>query len=217
MKTIIFGASGMVGMGVLLECLDDVRVNSVLVIGRSSCGVAHPKLTEILQGDFYNFESIQNRFADCDACFFCLGVSSAGKSESEYHRLTYDLTMAAAKSLYAANPNMTFCYVSGEGTDSTEKGRMMWARVKGKTENTLLTLFKSAYMFRPGFIEPMRGVRPKVRLYKYLLILFHPLFPIIRLFPHTTSVNIGRAMIQVAEIGDSQRILSAKDINRLAA
>ena len=199
MKAIIFGASGMVGMGALLECLDDNRIDSVLVIGRSPCGVAHPKLTEIFLKDFYNYASIQNHFADCDACFFCLGTSAAGKTESEYHHQTYDLTIAAARSLFAANPNMTFCYVSGEGTDSTEKGRMMWARVKGKTENALLNMgFKAAYMLRPGFIEPMRGVRSKTRLYQILITLFRPLFPLIRLFPHTTSVNMGRALIRLA-------------------
>ena len=218
MKTIIFGASGMVGMGVLLECLDDSRINSVLVVGRSSCGVTHPKLTEVIHKDFYNFTSIQNHFTDCDACFFCLGTSAAGKTESEYHHQTYDLTIAAAQSLFAANPNMTFCYVSGEGTDSTEKGRIMWARVKGKTENALLRLFDKAYMFRPGFIQPMRGEKSKT--YGWLYVVLRPVAPLFRLlFPKmsTTTINVARAMLRVSLHGDSQKLLNTVEINRVAA
>jgi uncharacterized protein YbjT (DUF2867 family) len=220
MKVVIFGASGMVGMGTLLECLDDSRISSVLVVGRSSCGVQHPKLTEILHADFFDFAAIQGRFADCDACFFCLGVSAAGMREEDYHHLTYDLTLAAARAVVGSGARPTFCYVSGEGTDSTERGRVMWARVKGKTENALLHLpFKASYMLRPGFIQPMRGVRSKTALYHVLITLFRPLFPLLRrLFPQqtTTSVNMGRAMIHLAVAGDASTILRSADINRLA-
>jgi uncharacterized protein YbjT (DUF2867 family) len=220
MKVVIFGASGMVGMGTLLECLDDSRISSVLVIGRSSCGVQHAKLTEILQADFFDFVPIQARFADCDACFFCLGVSAAGMREDVYHHLTYDLTLGAARAILASGARLTFCYVSGEGTDSTERGGVMWARVKGKTENALLGLpFKASYMLRPGFIQPMRGVHSKTTLYHVLITLFRPLFPLLRrLFPQqtTTSVNMGRAMIHLAVEGDSNRVLRSADINRLA-
>jgi len=159
-NVLIFGATGMVGMGALLECLDDSRVQSVLVVGRSSCGVRHAKLTEVLHQDFFNYGPLADRFRDRDACFFCLGVSSAGMDEPKYHRLTYDLTLAAAQAMATANKRMTFCYVSGQGTDSSGRGSSMWARVKGQTENALLRLpFKAAYMFRPGLIQSMRGVR----------------------------------------------------------
>lgn len=211
----------MVGMGALLECLDDARIWSVLVVGRSPCGVAHPKLTEIVHSDFFDYDTLTPQFRDLDACFFCLGVSAAGMSESSYHHLTFDLTLAAARALLAASPQAIFCYVSGAGTDGTERGRAMWARVKGKTENALLALgFKSAYMLRPGFIEPMRGVRSKTKLYQTAITLFRPLFPLIRLLlPSmvTTSVNVGRAMIQLATEGDTKHVIESVDINRLAA
>jgi uncharacterized protein YbjT (DUF2867 family) len=211
----------MVGMGALLECLDDPRVQSVLVVGRNRCSVQHPKLTEIIHGDFFNFAPIQHHFGDCDACFFCLGVSAAGLSEEAYHHLTYDLTMAAARAMVAANPNMVFCYISGAGTDSTEQGRMMWARVKGKTENALLRLpFKAVYCLRPGFIQPMRGVRTKTRGYRVLYTLVTPLFPVLhRLFPRltTTSVTLGHALIHLAVEGDQRRILESAEIDQLGS
>jgi uncharacterized protein YbjT (DUF2867 family) len=218
---LIFGASGMVGSGVLKECLDDPRVRSVLVVGRTSCGVAHPKVEEVLHADFFDFATIQQRFADCDACFFCLGVSAAGLTEARYHHLTYDLTLAAARAVVAANPKLTFCYVSGQATDSTEHGRVMWARVKGKTENALLAMpFRAAYMFRPGYIQPLKGVRSKTRLYQAIYDLIGPLYPLIRrIAPRavTTSVNVGRAMIRVAAEGYSRRLIETDDINQLAA
>ncbi len=221
MRVVIFGASGMVGGGVLLECLDDARVESVLVVGRRSCGIRHPKLTEILHGDFFDFGPLRERLANRDACFFCLGVSAAGLSEAEYTRRTYDLTLAAARTMVAASPGMIFAYVSGAGTDSTERGRVMWARVKGRTENALLALpFRAAYMFRPGFIEPMRGVRSGTRLYQAFYSALGPLLPLARrLFPKsvTTTVAVGRAMIRVAESGDAKKILGPEDINRLAS
>ncbi len=221
MKAILFGATGMVGSGVLHECLDDARVTSVLVIGRNSCGVKHEKLWEILHMDFFDFTAIQGQFVGYDLCCFCLGVSSAGMGEDMYRHLTYDLTLAAAKSMVEVNTQLTFCYVSGMGTDSTERGRSMWARVKGKTENALLTLpFKAAFMFRPGYIQPLKGVRSKTRLYQSLYNVFGVLYPLLRrLMPGyvTTTVNVGRAMLNVAESGYVKRVLLPDDINRLAA
>ena len=220
MRVVIFGASGMVGKGTLLECLDDPRVGSVLVVGRSSCGVQHAKLTELRHTDFFNLASLEPHFATCDACFFCLGVSAAGMREPEYRHLTYGLTLEAARVMSSADPRMTFCYVSGEGTDSTEHGRVMWARVKGATENALLRMpFKAAYMLRPGFIQPLRGVRSKTKLYHLLITVFRPLFPLVRLLLPaytTTSVNVGRAMICLADAGYPQHILRSADINRIA-
>ena len=221
MRVVIFGATGMVGAGALLECLDDVRVESALVVGRRPTGVSHPKLTEVLHSDFFDYEALQPRFAECDACFFCLGVSSAGMDEAAYTHLTYDLTLAAAQAMVAANPRMTFCYVSGQGTDGTERGRTMWARVKGKTENALLRVpFKAAYMLRRGFIEPLRGVRSRTPLYQAFYSVLGFLLPVLRrLAPDqmTTTVNVGRALIRLAAEGYASRIVLAADINRLAA
>lgn len=221
MRVVLFGATGMVGAGTLLECLDDARVDAVLAVVRRPTGLAHPKLTEAVPADFFDYGGLRARFAECDACFFCLGVSSAGMDEAAYHRLTYDLTLAAARALVAANPRMTFCYVSGQGTDGTERGRSMWARVKGKTENALLALpFKAAYMLRPGFIQPLRGVRSRTKLYQAFYSALGFLLPILRrLAPDqiTTTVNVGRALIRLAAEGDGKRILLAADINRLAA
>jgi uncharacterized protein YbjT (DUF2867 family) len=220
-RVVLFGATGMIGAGALLECLDDARVDSVLAVVRRPTGRAHPKLTEAVHADFFDYDGLRARFAECDACFFCLGVSSAGMDEAAYHRLTYDLTLAAARVLVAANPRMTFCYLSGQGTDSTERGRSMWARVKGKTENALLALpFKAAYMLRPGFIQPLRGVRSRTKLYQAFYSALGFLLPLLRrLAPDqiTTTVNVGRALIRLAAEGDGKQILLAADINRLAA
>ncbi len=220
MKVVIFGATGMVGSGVLQECREDPRVESILVIGRSSVGVADPKLREILHADFFDFTSIAGQFAGFDACFFCLGVSAAGMSEESYRRLTFDVTLAAARAMVAASPGMTFCYVSGTGTDSTERGRIMWARVKGATENALLSLgFAAAYMFRPGFIQPLKGVRSKTAAYRAVYAVAVPLYPLLRrLVPRyvTTTVDLGRAMIQAADRGYPRPILETEDINQLA-
>lgn len=221
MRVAIFGASGMVGGGVLLECLDDPRVDSVLVVGRTPTGIRHPKLEEILHPDFFDYTPLRARFAGLDACFFCLGVTSAGKSEAEYTRLTYDLTLAAARAIAEASTDAVFVYVSGVGTDSTERGRVMWARVKGRTENALLALpFRAAYMMRPGFIQPLRGVRSKTALYQSFYAVLAPLFPLARkLFPRhvVTTVEVGRAMIRLADEGDARKILDPADIRRLAA
>lgn len=220
MNVVLFGATGMVGGGVLQECLVDPRVSSVLVVGRSSCGQTHPKLHEVLHADFFDYAAIQPRFADRDACFFCLGVSAAGKDEVTYRHLTYDLTLAAARAMAAANGRMTFCYVSGAGTDSTERGRMMWARVKGATENALLRLpFRAAFMLRPGFIQPLKGVKSRTPAYRAAYAVFAPLFPLLRrLAPRyvTTTAAVGRAMIALAIHGYAKPILEPEDINRLA-
>jgi len=217
---LLFGATGMVGRGALLECLKDDRVRSVLVVGRTSCGVEHPKVREIIHRDFFDYASIQSEFSGCDACFFCLGVSSAGMKEPEYRHLTYDLTIAAATAIAAVNTRLTFCYVSGTGTDSTERGRTMWARVKGKTENALLRLpFKAAFMFRPGYIQPMDGIKSKTRIYQSLYVVVKPLYPLLRrIFPRyvTTTRSVGRALIAVAVRGYPERVLESEDINGLA-
>jgi hypothetical protein len=217
---LLFGASGMVGRGALLECIKDDRVRSVLVLGRTSCGIEHPKVREIIHRDFFDYTPIQSEFSGCDACFFCLGVSSAGMKEPEYHHVTYDLTVAAATSIAEVNTRLTFCYVSGTGTDSTERGRTMWARVKGKTENALLRMpFKAAFMFRPAYIQPMDGIKSKTRLYQSLYVVVKPLYPVLRrLFPRyvTTTRNVGRALIAVAAGGYPERVLESDDINGLA-
>jgi uncharacterized protein YbjT (DUF2867 family) len=219
-KVILFGATGMVGAGVLQECLIDPRVTSILVVGRQTCGVTHPKLQEILHADFFNYTAIQPHFAASHACFFCLGVSSVGMAEETYRHVTYDLTLAAAHSMLAVNDQLTFCYVSGAGTDTTERGSMMWARVKGATENALSRMpFKAAYMFRAGFIQPLKGVRSKVRWYQAIYTAVGPLYPILsRVAPRyvTTTEAMGRSMIRAVVSGYSKPILETEDINRLA-
>jgi len=219
MKVVIFGATGMVGEGVLRECLEDSRVESVLVVGRSRLRLTDPKIREILHTDFLDFKPIQSQLAGYDACFFCLGVSAAGKSEDDYHRLTYDVTLAAAEALVAVSPSLTFCYVSGEGTDSTEQGRAMWARVKGQTENALLQMpFKAAYMFRPGYIQPLHGIRTKTKWYGAIYAMMGPLYPVWKLlFPKyvTTTECVGRAMLNVAMRGAPKSVLENQDINSI--
>lgn len=209
----------MVGQGVLRECLKDSTVSEILSIGRSPLSQKDKKLREILHGDFADFSSLESRLAGYDACFFCLGVSSAGMNEKDYHHITYDFTLAAAGTLAHLNPQMTFIYVSGAGTDSTEKGRAMWARVKGKTENAILKLsFKAVYMFRPGLIQPMDGIVSKTKLYSVFLIAFGWFFPIIRkLFPrHVTTTRIlGRAMIKAVRDGTKHRWVESREINQL--
>lgn len=220
MNVLLFGATGMVGDGVLHECLADNRVTSVLAVVRSPLGMTHPKLREYRREDFFDYANFTSELAESDACFFCLGVSAVGMSEAEYARLTFDITLAAGRALAAANPGATFCYVSGDGADSSEKGRTMWARVKGRTENALLGLPLKAYMFRPGFIRPGPGKRSKTFLYRATYAVFAPLYPLLkRIAPRhvTTAENIGRAMIAVATSGYSKRILDSADINRVAA
>ncbi len=221
MNVVLFGATGMVGAGALLECFADPRVTSVLAITRSPTGRSHPKLREILHTDFFNYETLGADFGACDACLFCLGVSSIGLSEADYTRLTYDLTMAAARAMADANRKMTFCYVSGVGTDSTERGRTMWARVKGRTENALMTLpFKAAFMFRPGYIQPIGDVQSKTGWVQTAYDILAPFYPLVhRLLPNgtTTTANLGRALIQVAVTGYAKSVLYSADFNRLAA
>ena len=219
MKVILFGATGMVGQGVLRECLLAPDVENVLTIGRSVTGQQHDKLHEIAQKDLTDLSAIEGQLSGYAACFFCLGVSSVGMSEEAYRRITYDLTIAVATTLVRLNPAMTFIYVSGTGTDSTEKGGSMWARVKGKTENDLLKMpFKAAYMFRPGYIQPLHGIRTKTAWYGALYAVIKPFYPILkRLFPNyvTTTECIGRAMLTVARQGAPKRWLENADINRL--
>jgi hypothetical protein len=216
-RAIIFGATGMVGEGVLHESLRHPEVDSVLVIGRRSCRVQHSNLKELVHDNFFDYTSIENQLKHYNACFFCLGVSSLGLSEVEYSRLTHDLTMQAAGTLAKLNPDMTFCYVSGAGTDGTGRGRLMWARVKGKTENDLLHLpFKAAYMFRPGFIKPIKGLK-NAFLFSKILGWFYPLWKI--LFPKyiCTLEDLSLAMIYAATSGYGKSILENTDIRKLAA
>jgi uncharacterized protein YbjT (DUF2867 family) len=214
-KTIITGATGMVGEGVLLECLNHPDVEQVLVINRRPGGVSHPKLREIIHGDFFNLAPIEQRLIGFNACFFCLGVSSVGMSKEEYKRITYDLTLGVAQLLAKLNPEMTFCYVTGAGTDSSEQGRVAWARVKGATENALIRLFKQAYMFRPGFMKATPGQKNVKSYYKY----FAWLYPIGRaLYPtgFCTLQEVGLAMIKAVSKGYPEQTLQVEDIVKLA-
>jgi hypothetical protein len=188
------------------------------VVGRTKCGITHSKLRELLRSDFFDYSDITADLKGFDACFFCLGVSSVGMTEAAYTRVTYDLTLAAANALARLDPDLTFVYVSGENTD--EHGGRMWARVKGKTESALLRLPFKSYMFRPGFIQPKKGVRSKTGWYQAFYNVLGPLYPVLqRLAPKhvTTTENVGRAMIQVTANGYSKRILENPDINAVAA
>jgi len=216
LKAIITGATGMVGEGVLHECLLHPQVESVLVINRKPCGVTHPKLKEIIHQDFFDLSAIENQLSGYNACFFCLGVSSIGMKEPDYYRLTYTLTMNAAQTLSRLNPDMTFCYVSGGGTDSTEKGRSMWARVKGKTENDLMKLpFKNVFAFRPGYMHPTQGLKNTLPSYKYMSWMY-PFFRAV--FPKfvSTLAELGLAMINAARFGYDKPVLEVRDIVELS-
>jgi uncharacterized protein YbjT (DUF2867 family) len=218
MKVILFGATGMVGQGVLRECLLAPEVEAVLTVGRTATGQHHAKLREIVHADLTNYAAIEADLAGHDACFFCLGVSAAGMSEQDYTRITYDVTLAAAQVLARLSPGMTFIYVSGEGTDSTERGRAMWARVKGRTENALLKLPLKAVMFRPGLIRPMHGIKSKTRLYRVAYTAMWPLFPLLgALGAMTTTERVGQAMLRVARDGAPKPILGNRDIDALTA
>ena len=220
MKVILFGATGMVGQGVLRECLGASDVESVLSIVRSPSGQSHPKLREVLHKDFTDYTAIAHELEGYDACFFCLGISSAGMSEADYTKITYDYALAAARTLAERSPSLTFCFVSGAGTDATEKGRTMWARVKGKTENAIRALpFARTVMFRPGYIHPMHGVSSKTRLYRVFYALLTPIYPVARaLAPGlvTTTENVGLAMLQAARTGSDKPVLENAGINALA-
>ena len=219
MNVILFGATGMVGQGVLRECLLDSGVGCVLAIGRSATGQQHPKLREIVRSNLLDYSDIQDQLTAFDACFFTLGVSSAGMAEEAYRRITYDVTLAAAQTLVRLNPAMTFIYVSGAGTDSTEQGRMMWARVKDKTENDLLKLpFRAVYIFRPAVIEPLHGIQSRTALYRIPYTILGPLLPLLKnRFPKyvTNTEQIGRAMLQAARHRAPKRVLESVDINAL--
>ena len=219
MKVLIFGATGMVGRGVLLACLREPDVTMVVTLGRTATGLRDPKLQEIIHRDLLQYDGMEGTLSGFDACFFCLGIASSGMKETDYERITYGYTMAAAELLSRLNPGMTFIFISGSGTDSSEKGRMMWARVKGRTENALLKLPLRAYMFRPGFIEPMDGIQSKTPTYRRFYSVLGPLFPILRkAFPnHVLSTRqIGRAMLNIARRGYPTHILEARDIRAAA-
>ncbi|WP_029582362.1 epimerase [Bradyrhizobium sp. URHD0069] len=219
MKVILFGATGMVGQGVLRECLLDAGVESVLAVVRSPTGRRHAKLRELLHDRFEDYSAIESQLAGYDACFFCLGVSSVGMGEERYRQLTYDITMAAAKMLSKLNPGMVFVYVSGRGTDSSGHGRLMWARVKGKTENDLLKLpFKAAYMFRPAGIQPLHGIRSKTAWVQAIYVVAAPVLTLLhRVAPKymTSTEQLGRAMIRVARDGYPRPVLESEDINSI--
>lgn len=220
MKVMLFGATGMVGQGVLQECLRDPDVDKVLCVGRTPPLQKHPKRHDLIRENLLDLAPIESDLAGYDACFFCLGISSVGMSEANYQHITYDMTLAVAQTLAKKNPEMVFIYVSGMGSDPSEQGRSMWARVKGKTENALLRLpFKASYMFRPGFIQPLHGIQSKTKLYRYTYMLTRPLYPLWKaLFPQwvTTTENVGRAMLNAVKRGSSTPYLENRDINKLA-
>jgi uncharacterized protein YbjT (DUF2867 family) len=219
MKVILFGATGMVGQGALRECLVDPAVERVLTIGRNPTGQRHAKLREIRHDNFLDYSAIESDLVGYDACFFCLGISSVGLSEERYRHITYDFTLAAARTLSKLNPAMVFIYVTGRGTDSTAQGQLMWARVKGETENELLKLpFKAAYMFRPAAIQPLHGIKSKTAWYQAIYAVAAPLFGLLkRVAPKyiTTTEQIGRAMIKVARDGYPKAVLESDDINQV--
>jgi uncharacterized protein YbjT (DUF2867 family) len=219
MNVLLFGATGMVGQGVLRECLLDPDIRLVETIGRTATGVRNAKLKEIVRKDLLDYAPIEAQLSGFDACFFCLGVASSGMPETDYHRVTYQLTLAAANTLVRLNPQMTFIFVSGAGTDSSERGSTMWARAKGKTENALLRLpFQAAYMFRPGFIEPLHGIRSKTPLYRHFYTVSKPVLPLLRRWlPNQilTTEELGRAMLVALKRGAPKSVLETRDIRAL--
>jgi uncharacterized protein YbjT (DUF2867 family) len=219
MRVILFGATGMVGQGVLRECLLAQDVALVQAVGRTATGLRDAKLRELVHPNLFDAHAMEERFLGFDACFFCLGVSSAGMTEESYTQLTYTLTTGIAEMLARVNPGMTFIYVSGSGTDSSEKGSSMWARVKGRTENALLQMpFHAAYLFRPGFIEPLHGIQSKTRSYRLFYSALRPLFTLLhRVFPNQvlTTEEIGGAMLIAARRGAPKSILESRDLRAL--
>ncbi len=220
MNILIFGATGMVGQAALRACLEAQDVALVRTVGRTALDSRHAKLDDLVHADLFNYDGIEDRLSGFDACFFCLGVSSNGMSEQQYTHLTYDLTLAAARVLARLNPGMVFTYVSGAGTDSTEQGRSMWARVKGRTENALLRLpFAGVYLFRPGMIQPLDGIRSKTRSYQLFYGLTKPILPLMhKLMPNTilTTNDVGQAMLNAARSGSGRHVLEIRDIKALA-
>ena len=219
MRVLIFGATGMIGQCVLREALADPGVTEVVSIGRNASGVQHAKLRDLVQRDLHDYSSIENELTNFDACFFCLGVASAGMNEADYDRITRGIAVAAAGTLVRLNPQMTFVFISGSGADSTEKGRIMWARVKGRAENEILRMpFKGAYVIRPAFVQPPPGIESRTPLYRVMYKLFRPLFPLIRrFFPNavTTGEQLGQAMLKITRNGAPVRLLHTADVNRL--
>jgi uncharacterized protein YbjT (DUF2867 family) len=216
-KLVLFGATGMIGQGVLRECLLDPDVESVLAAVRNASLPQHDKLHEIVHQDVSDLAAIEDRLSGYDACFFCLGVSSVGMKEETYRRVTFDLTVSVATTLAKINPTMTFIYVSGAGTDSTERGRLMWARVKGRTENALLQMrFKAVFLFRPGYVQLLHGIRTKTAWYGAFYAVMRPFYPVLKmLFPNyvTTTECVGRAMLNVTKRGFPKPVLENRDIN----
>lgn len=218
MKVILFGATGMIGQGVLLECLRDPVVEQVLVVGRSPTGARSPKVREVIHRDLENYGGMEATLAGYDACLFCLGTSARGMREADYERITYGFAMAAATALSRVQPGMAFLFVSGAGSDSSERSSAMWARIKGRTENALMHLPLRTYMFRPGFIEPLDGIQPRNRAYRAIYRMLGPAMPLlVRIFPHRilTTREIGQAMLAVARSGYATPILEVRDIRRV--
>jgi uncharacterized protein YbjT (DUF2867 family) len=219
-KVLLFGASGMVGQGVLRESLLDSDLARVVTVVRRPAGQKHKKLSELVLPDLATLASLEGQLTGFDACLFCAGVSALGMTEEQYTRVTYDLTLGVAKTLLRTSPDLTFVYVSGAGTDTSEKGRIMWARVKGRTENALLSLpFRAAYMFRPGLIMPLHGIRSSTRWYNVVYAAIRPIYPLLRRVAPTmitTTERLGRAMLAVARKGYATHVLEMADINRLS-
>jgi uncharacterized protein YbjT (DUF2867 family) len=220
-NVLLFGATGMIGEAVLRACLLDPGVERVVTVGRRPTDQSNSKLTELVRPDLTTIAPLENQLTGFDACFFCLGVSALGMTEEQYTRVNYDLTIAVARTLLRTSPNVTFIYVSGSGTDSSERGRVMWARVKGRTENTLLSLpFRAAYMFRPGMVIPLHGIRSSTRWYNVAYAITKPVFPVLRrLAPSlvTTTDELSRAMLAVARNGYPTHVLEMADIIRIGA
>jgi uncharacterized protein YbjT (DUF2867 family) len=216
MNVVIYGATGMVGQGVLMECLDDPRITSVLCVGRKPSGASHPKVRDLVMADLLDYSGIGSAFARVDACFYSLGVTSVGTDEASYRRMTVDMTLAAANALARANPRMTFCFVSGAGTDRT--GRQMWARVKAEAEDALLAMRFRTHCFRPGLIRPMKGIRSKTEWYNAFYAVFAPMFGVFGGLMGdfvTTTETLGRAMIRIAVEGSDEKVLDSAAINRI--
>jgi hypothetical protein len=210
----------MVGSGALIECLDHPDVEKVLVVGRRSCGIVHDKVEEVLHGDFLDYSDVLERFRDYDACLFCLGVSAAGMSEADYTRFTYDFATAAARALREVNPALSFCYISATGADSAERSRIMWARVRGRLENHLLAMEGGpTWVFRPGYIQPMKGVTSRTKLYRALYVVSGPMYPVLNRMARayvTSTDRLGLALIRAAREGAPLTHLENRDINALA-